>query len=105
MGDLAEPEPECEVNETKFDDPVVPPADFDDGTDVALPAEPDDVVELQEEAPRPAFGVGPSSFDYNADDMKMVHNNNDDDSDDDENMYRPGDGRRMTRGAPGGFQE
>lgn len=95
--DLAEPEAEaeCEGNETKFDDgPALP-----QNNGIAMAAEPDDVIALQEEAPKAAFGA-PASYQYNQDNMKMM----DDDSDED-NMYKPGLARKQTRGGPGGFQE
>jgi len=89
-------EPECEGNETKFDDAL---PQHNDG--IAAPAVEPDVIALQVEPPRAAFAMGTAGGPSSYDDMKMVDN----ESDDEENMYRPGLGRQETRGAPGGFQE
>ena len=111
--DMDTAEPECEGNETRYDDAAALPQGDGDGfemvyAEAALPAEPDDVVALQDEPPRPAYaarsGQEPNfergvTYEYNANDLAG------DDSDDEENMYNPGLARRQTRGAPGGFQE
>ena len=82
--DMDTAEPECEGNETKNDDaPAATQADedgidmiFDD--DAALPAEPDNVVALQDEPPRPAYAAqsGPEpnfkrgvTYDYKGDNL------------------------------------
>ena len=116
--DTAEPEIECEGNVTGYDGgPALPQGDAD-GIDsaiemvyddeAALPAEPDDVVALQDEPPRPAYAARSGSepdfkrgvtYDYNGDNLVG------DDSDDEENMYKPGRARGQTRGGPGGFEE
>ena len=108
-----EEEPECEGNETNFGDaPAGPQGDGDDMemvyADAALPAEakePDDVVALQEAAPRAAYeGGGPPpgnfkrgvTYDYNSN--ALVSNESDDDEDE-ENMYKPsGVPRQKTKG-------
>ena len=76
-------EADCEGNETKFDNsPVVPPIDGNAMAyaDVALPAAPGDVVELQ------GSTVG-------------APGNSNESGDEDDEMYRPSVQRRQTRGS------